>query len=89
MKPDMLTRAWIVLVALSGGSAAVSWLAGAGLDRRVIGAAILALALFKARLILSAYLGLARAPAWRRGFNLALSGFCLLALALYLIPGAH
>lgn len=85
--PDALTRAWIALVALSGASALVAAMAGAQIDRRLAGAVVLALALVKSRVILSRYLGLWRAPSWRRGFNLSLTLFGLLLLALYLAPG--
>ncbi|MDF1718853.1 MAG: cytochrome C oxidase subunit IV family protein [Antarcticimicrobium sp.] len=87
LRPDALTRAWIALVALSGASALVAALAGVQIDRRLAGAVVLALALVKSRLILSRYLGLWRAPSWRRGFNLTLTLFGLLLLALYLVPG--
>lgn len=86
MLSDPLNKAWFALVALSGASAVVAELAIGGLDRRVVGAMILLLALMKARVILSRYLGLAEAPSWRRGFNLVLTLFCLLLLGLYLIP---
>ena len=43
----------------------------------------LLLALFKARLILSVYLDLQSAPAWRQGFAMVLVLFCALVLALY------
>lgn len=86
MLSDPLNKAWFALVALSGASAVVAELAIGGLDRRVVGAVILLLALMKARVILSRYLGLAEAPSWRRGFNLVLTLFCLLLLGLYLIP---
>jgi uncharacterized membrane protein YjjP (DUF1212 family) len=86
MLRDPLNKAWFALVALSGASAVVAELAIGGLDRRVVGAVVLLLALMKARVILSRYLGLAEAPSWRRGFNLVLTLFCLLLLGLYLIP---
>lgn len=86
MLSDPLNKAWFALVALSGASAVVAELAIGGLDRRVVGAVVLLLALMKARVILSRYLGLAEAPSWRRGFNLVLTLFCLLLLGLYLIP---
>lgn len=84
---DTLTKAWIWLIALSGGSAIVALLVGQGMDRRLAGAAILFLALLKSRTILSRYLGLVDAPSWRRGFNMVLTFFCALLLALYLIGG--
>ncbi len=86
MKPDTLTIAWIALIVLSGLSAATAVLVNSGFDVRVTGAVVLFLALMKARIILSRYLGLADAPSWRRGFNLSLSIFCLVLLGLYLIP---
>ncbi|WP_157771621.1 hypothetical protein [Thioclava nitratireducens] len=46
----------------------------------------MALAWQKARIILGKYLGLVQAPAWRRGFDVALTGVCLLLLVLYLAP---
>ena len=84
---DTLTKAWIWLIALGGGSAVVAVLVGEGLDRRIAGAAILLLALLKSRTILSRYLALDEAPSLRRGFNLVLSIFFALLLALYLIGG--
>jgi hypothetical protein len=36
----------------------------------------------KARLILHHYLGLAGAPSWRRGFDMAVAAVCLLLGAL-------
>ena len=59
----------------------------AGIDRRIMGGVVLMLALLKARVILSRYLGLWRAPSWRRGFNLSLTAFCLTLLGLYLAAG--
>ncbi len=53
------------------------------------GIAILVLAWLKARLILAAYLGLAAAPFWRRGFEIALAAYGLLLAALYLIPAVY
>ena len=84
---DPLTKAWIWLVALSAGSAIVAVLVGSGMDRRIAGAMILFLALLKSRTILSQYLGLSGTLFWRRGFNTAVTLFCLLLLALYLIGG--
>lgn len=78
MTRDPLLLAWAALVALS--------LAGAGLSLVPAGPMVslpaLALAFFKGRLILHRYLGLARAPRWRRGFDLVLAGFCLLLAGL-------
>lgn len=87
MKPDILDRAWIGLMLLSGGSAVIAEALGFGLDRRLAGVLIVVLALMKAWLILVHYMGLSEAPTWRRGFNLSLTSFCLLLLGLYLVPG--
>lgn len=84
---DTLTKAWIWLIALSGGSALIATMVGHGMDRRIAGGLILFLALMKSRTILSRYLGLADAPSWRGGFNMVLTCYSLLLLALYLIGG--
>lgn len=73
------TRAWMYLVALSAGSTVIATSGQAGLAASLI---ILMLAWAKARIILRSYLGLAAAPAWARGFALALAGYMLLAMAL-------
>jgi hypothetical protein len=87
LKTEPLTRAWIILIALSAVSAFTAGLVDAGFDRRITGVVVLMLALLKARVILSQYLGLWAAPSWRRGFNLSLTAFCLLLLGLYLAAG--
>ena len=86
MTRDTLFRAWLVLILLSGGSAIISELVTSGFDRRVAGVLIVVLAMLKARVILTRYLGLSQAPSWRSGFTLALSFFCAVLLGLYLIP---
>lgn len=83
---DTLARAWLALIGLSGLSVLVAKAIGAGYDVRITGAIVLLLALMKARIILSRYLGLADAPSWRRGFNLVLTLFMLVVLGLYLLP---
>ena len=72
---SVLTRSWLILMGLSAISTAfaASGLSGAGFTL-----AVLALAGLKARVILSAYLGLSAAPGWQRGFDLGLT--LLLAL---------
>lgn len=83
-----LTRAWASLLALSLLSTliavAVSGALMNGGAMTMGGALILALAWAKARVILNAYLGLATAPVWRRGFGVALALYALLLLGLYL-----
>jgi len=82
------TRAWVALVALSAASTALAVAVSsgslAGLRVTLAGAAILALAWGKAQLILDAYLGLAAAPALRRGMALVMALYALLLLGLYL-----
>ena len=84
MRADPLLRAWLSLIALSGGSAVVAAMVGAGFNRSAAGAAILLLAVMKARVILSRSLGLASSRAWLRGFSTVLVFFAALLLGLYL-----
>ncbi len=78
------TRAWLFLVALSAGSTAIaaSGLAGAG-----VALAILALSWAKAQIILNRYLGLAAAPAWGRGFAIAMAAYMALLMVLAVAAG--
>ena len=71
-----LTQAWAFLLALSAASTAM---AASGASGPALILTVLALAGMKARVILSAYLGLAAAPGWQRGFDLGLA----LLLALF------
>jgi len=80
-----LLNTWAALIVLSGGSALVAFVALHGTDRRLIGAVILTLALIKARLILSRFLGLAQASGWLAGFTVVIGLTGLLILGLYLI----
>ncbi|MFV0515373.1 MAG: cytochrome C oxidase subunit IV family protein [Jhaorihella sp.] len=77
-----LATAWVLLLALSLGSALLTL---AKIEPRLTGAAILILALLKARVILGRYLDLDTAPSWRRGFMTVLGGFALLVYGLYLV----
>lgn len=88
LPPDPLLRAWAALIGLSLGSAALSLWPWPPALSPFAGTLILALAWLKARVILARYLGLAAAPFWRRGFEIALAAFCLLLLGLYLLPMA-
>jgi len=83
---DPILRAWLHLLLLSAVSVLIA--AGTGIlpHPAVTGALVLALAWLKARVILSHYLGLWKAPAWRTGFNWCLAIYCLLLLGLYLGP---
>lgn len=81
MTRDPLLRAWLLLVALSLVGAGVTLLP----DHKALGLVVLGLSLVKARLILHHYLGLAQAPHWRQGFDLATSGLCLVLAALALL----
>lgn len=86
---DPLLRAWAWLMALSLGSTLIAVQVGSGqlqgLMLSASGAAILALAWLKARIILARYLGLAQAPFWHRGFATVMALYCAGLLALYLI----
>lgn len=84
-----LVTTWAWLIVLSGGSTIVAYAVNHGINRQLAGAVILCLALFKARLILSRYLGLAQARNWLTGFSLTIGFACLLIIGLYLIPGAR
>ena len=88
MTCDPLTRAWTALLLLTLSSGALASALDAGFSAPWIGAAILALATQKARVILGAYLGLDEAPFWRRGFDWALVSFALVLLGVYLLPEA-
>lgn len=81
-KPDLTTRAWAALIALSLGSALATL---AGLPPKAAGLAILLLGVIKARVILARYLGLAAAPGWLSGFFAVICLWGLLTAGLYLI----
>lgn len=67
-----LIAAWVILMLLTGATA-VAGRVGAGTHLGPLWMAALALVtLFKARMILTDYLGLYRAPSWRGGFTMAL-----------------
>ena len=78
---DRLSTAWLFLLALS----AVSTLLSFDLVPAVAaGTVLLGLAWLKAQIILGDYLGLRRAPFWRRGFSFALTLYAAILLGLYL-----
>lgn len=70
-----VTKAWALLIALSGASTA---LAASGLAGAALVLLVLALSGLKAHAILRDYLGLRVAPGWLRGFDF---GLALLILA--------
>lgn len=74
-----VTRAWLILMALSALATAVSVLGGGALWAVL---AILLAAWIKARIVLRAYLELARAPEWSRGFSLVLGLFMIAIMGL-------
>jgi len=93
MMQNKLIRAWVSLLALSTASTEVALFIDRGATggnpgpiAAISGVIILALALIKARIILSRYLGLETTRFWRRGFNFALTTYALLLLGLYLAP---
>ena len=82
-----VTRAWVILIALSAAStmAAAAVSAGnlTGTAAKAGGAIVLFIAWGKARTILNAYLRLDEAPTFRRGFGLTLALYSALLLGLY------
>lgn len=76
-----LTKNWLILIALSAASTAI---AASGATGAALTLAVLVLAGLKARVILSAYLGLSAAPGWQRGFDLGLGLLLTLMAALAL-----
>jgi hypothetical protein len=80
---DPLIRAWAALVVLGLGATLIAASPGL-LPGPAAGALLLILAWAKARLILNAFLGLSAAPAWARGFGLALGLYMALLLGLAL-----
>lgn len=78
-----LLRTWGLLVGLSLLAALATQIPMA---RWMAAAAILMLALFKARIILARYLDLHRAPGWLTGATTVFAIWTLLAFGLYLIP---
>lgn len=74
-----VSRAWVTLMALSALATALA-VFGQGATWAVL--AILVAAWIKARVVLRAYLGLAGAPDWSRGFSLVLGLFMLAIMGL-------
>lgn len=73
-----VVRAWAWLVALSLIAGATTWVTPAAPGPRMaLAGAVVTLSVVKARLVLGVYLGLARVPAWRRGFDIGLIAFAL------------
>lgn len=85
MHADALVRGWLLLVALSVMTTALTVTETHGSARIAAAAGVLVLAGFKARLILARYLGLARSRFWMGTFDLALGGLIALAFVIYLI----
>lgn len=86
MVKSALTRAWIALLLLSGGSTLVAALVTRDAVPIAASVAILTLSWLKARVILSRYLGLWQAPTWRAGFDTVLAIYCVILIGLYLVP---
>ena len=83
MENVILNRAFIVLLALSVGTAILTDIRPqAGTIFVVV---VLMLAGLKARIILTEYLGLRAAPECRRGFTAFLIAFLLAAFGLYML----
>ncbi len=82
---NRLIVAWGALAGLSGGVALIALAMEHGVPRKAAGAAILLLALVKARVILARYLELERAPGWLSGFSWAVTLWAAAVLGLYLV----
>lgn len=83
MENKSLTRAFVILLSLSVGTAVLTDIrpqAGT-----VFVAVVLILSGVKARIILTEYLGLRHAPEFRRGFTAFLIAFLLAAFGLYML----
>lgn len=81
-----LVRAFAALATLSLATAALTVIADDGGLHPALAAALLVLAGVKATVILRRYLGLAAAPAWRRGFETVLALLLITLFTVWLIP---
>lgn len=78
-----LVEAWVALVVLSFGTVLLATSHISGRGATFVAAGVLALAGFKARVILVRYLGLAGSRFWTRAFDMAIGLFLVLAFALH------
>lgn len=83
MENVTLNRAFIVLLALSIGTAVLTDIRPQAGTAFVV--VVLILSGIKARIILTEYLGLRAAPEFRRGFTAFLIAFLLAAFGLYML----
>lgn len=77
-----LTTAWLALLALSLASTGATVLP---VPQQIVAAAVLVLALIKARVILARYLELSAARSWLSGLSIIIACFFGLVLGLFLI----
>ncbi|KRW95046.1 cytochrome C oxidase subunit IV family protein, partial [Paracoccus sp. PXZ] len=75
-----LTRIWLILLALTAATTALAFASGP-----VAAAALLGLALLKARAILAGFLHLDRAAGWRAAFTVPLAIWLALIWGLHLV----
>lgn len=80
-------EAWVLLVALSLATTALTLVDASGTSRFVTAAVIVILSGLKARTILGRYLQLANAPFWMRLFDFAIFGFLVLSFGLFAAAG--
>jgi len=85
MTTRSLIEAWMMLVALSAATTLLMLIEATASDRRIIGYGVLMLAGFKARVILTRYLGLSRTQFCRRLFYAVLAIFLGLAYLIYVL----
>lgn len=77
-----LTTAWLALLALSLASTGATVLP---VPQQIVAAAVLVLALIKARVILARFLELSAARSWLSGLSIIIACFFGLVLGLFLI----
>lgn len=78
-----LIQAWIALVVLSMGTVLIASAGTSGHSGTVMAVSVLVLAGFKARVILSRYLGLSGSRFWTRTFDLVIGTFLTVSFGLY------
>lgn len=81
----ILVRSWIVLIALSLATTALTLVEARGQLGLAIAAAVLMLAGFKVRIILARYLGLSGSRFWMGAFSGTIGGFLVTAFLIHLM----
>lgn len=84
MQPRSLISGWLILVALSMVTTALTVVDAPGPLATAVAAGVLLLAWSKARIILSRYLGLSGSRFWMGAFSGAIAGFLVTVFAIHL-----